>query len=357
MTDHAYAPDWISHPGETILDLLEEKGLTQAEFADRAGFTKKHVNELVKGKSAITADAALRLERVLGSTADFWLNREVRYREALARQEALESHKASLGWLKELPLAEMINFGWVKAFKDKARQLEACLGFFGVNSIEAWRKTYEAPLAAYRASPKFQKKPGSVAAWLRRAELEASSIRCRPYDKGKFRETLHNLRALTNEPEPDLFIPKLVEASAQCGVAIVFLRTPNGCPTSGATRWLTPDKAMLVLSLRHKTNDHLWFTFFHEAGHILLHGKKLVFVDIDGLDGEQEEEANHFSRDLLIPPVEARELATIRGSYVAVEEYAKRIGIAPGIVVGRMQKENILPWSHLNDLKTKYEWA
>ncbi len=81
---YSFSPDWVSTPGDTIVDLLEERGWKQSEFAERIGFTPRHVSQLIHGKSAITEDTALRLERVLGSSARFWMNRESQYREALA---------------------------------------------------------------------------------------------------------------------------------------------------------------------------------------------------------------------------------------------------------------------------------
>ncbi len=93
-----FEPKWpLPPPGDTILDILEEKNWTQAEFADRAGFTIKHASQLVRGKAAITEDTALRLERVFGGNAEFWLSREARYRkEAMARME--EIRKVRCRW-------------------------------------------------------------------------------------------------------------------------------------------------------------------------------------------------------------------------------------------------------------------
>ena len=92
----AFQPDWVSPPGDTISDLLEERGWTQAELANRTGFTTKHINLLITGKAAITEETALKLERVLGSTAQFWLRREAQYREALARNEENEEFRIAL---------------------------------------------------------------------------------------------------------------------------------------------------------------------------------------------------------------------------------------------------------------------
>ena len=362
MTDtvSAFRPDWISAPGDTIEDIIDERGWTQAELAERTGFTRKHVNDLVKGRARVTPDAAERLSRVLGSTTQFWLVREAQYRSAQKRAEDLQLLERWADWLQELPVSWMVKRGWIPQRKRKGEQVEECLRFFEVASVDAWRETYAAPLTAFRASGKFEKKLGAVAAWLRYAERKATGARIASYNAERFRQALRELRSLTNEPEPSAFVPTLVDTCARHGVAVVFAPAPPGCPASGATRWLTADKAMLLLSLRHRSNDHLWFTFFHEAGHLLLHGKKILFVEgLDGLANAREAEADAFARDLLIPPSHAKRLYDMPRplSKAAVRDFAGTVGIAPGIVVGRLQKEKVLPWTHMNDLKVRYAWV
>ena len=222
----AFQPDWVSPPGETLADALDEQGLTQADLAERTEFSKKHVNDLVRGRAAISADTAMRLEAVVGGAARFWLARESQYREALARRARLDSLKADADWLKLLPLNEMVSFEWVRRFSHLGAQVEECLRFFGVVSVEAWRGIWREPLAAFRASEKFDKKVGAVAAWLREAERRASAQRCDPFDKAGFRRALGELRSLVLEPDPKLFLPELVRRCAQVGVAVVFVPAP-----------------------------------------------------------------------------------------------------------------------------------
>ncbi|MFV8753183.1 ImmA/IrrE family metallo-endopeptidase [Nannocystaceae bacterium ST9] len=363
MTDsNSFSPDWISPPGDTIEDLLEERGWTKAEFALRTGFTAKHVNELLKGRVPITADAAERFSRVLGSTPEFWLVREARYQAALARRKTSEVANDDAGWLKELPLAWMRKKKWVKTFEHRGEQVKECLSFFEVASVSIWRECYAAPVVAFRASAKFEKKVGAIASWLRKGEIETQEIECKPFDKVGLKETLTDLRVLTREEDPGVFGPKLVELCAANGVAVAFVPAPPGCPVSGATRWLTADKAMLLLSLRHRSNDHLWFSLFHEIGHLLLHGKKLLFIEgLDGLDDEHETEANLFAGRVLISDQDVRRLHEIAKTSRVLEPqiaaFAVEIGVAPGIVVGRMQKEGWLTWQQMNGLKVRYEWA
>ena len=362
MTDTAdqFEPKWVSPPGHTIVDLLEERGWSQTEFAERIGYTSKHVSLLTNGKASITEDTAFRLERVLGGTVDFWLSREAKFREAVAREDQLESLRAQVGWLSELPLAHMIKYGWITSVSDKARQVSQCLTFFGVASVDTWRSRYVRPLslAAFKASPKYEKNVAAVAAWLRQGEKCATALECGQFDRQGFLAELYELRKLTNETDPGIFVAKLTEACARVGVAVVIQPAPTGCPVTGATKWLTKDKALLMLSLRYRSNDHLWFAFFHEAAHILLHGKKMFFLEIlGGMDGINEEEADEFARDFLIRPEHAESLRFLAHRAAEVTAFANKIGVAPGIVVGRMQHDGVLPRNYLNKLKVRYQWT
>lgn len=350
-----FRPDWISPPGDSIADLLEEQGWNQSAFAERMGYTEKHISLLINGKAAITEDSAFKLERVTGMPAGFWLSREAQYREAIARIDEERSLAGEVAWLRDLPVRHMIQHGWIREFPDTGAQVAECLRFFGVASTKAWQSSYQEPIAAFRASKRFSIDAAATATWLRQGERAAGSVETQPYDKAKFRASLSLIRELANEHDPRVFAPRLVEICAQAGVAVVFAAAPKGCPVSGATKWLTPTKALLMLSLRHKSNDHLWFSFFHEAGHLLLHGKRMMFIDIEGkLEDEQEDEANKFATETLIPASFNGTLAELPATEAAVLGFAQTVRIAPGVVVGRMQKEGLLSWNKLNHLKVRY---
>jgi HTH-type transcriptional regulator/antitoxin HigA len=353
-----FTPQCASPPGDTISDLLEEKGWKQSEFAKRTGYTTKHINQLIKGDAAVTETTALILEKVLGSSARFWLTREAQYREALARKKETDQLEADIDWLDELPVNDMIRLGWISKARTKAETVLNCLKFFNVASVAAWRKRCLIEVTAFRASPNVEKKAGAIAAWLCEGERRAAQIACSPFNRNNFQAELQNIRTLTLQRGPREFVPRLVEACAKHGIAVVFLPAPKGCPASGATRWISPEKAMLLLSLRYKSNDALWFTYFHEAGHLLLHGKKLLFLEVtEPPNREDEDKADRFARDILIPPSDARRLRDLGYREEAVEEFAHQIGVAPGIVVGRMQNEKLIPYSHLNSLKIRYRWS
>ncbi|HSB82533.1 MAG TPA: ImmA/IrrE family metallo-endopeptidase, partial [Candidatus Methylomirabilis sp.] len=141
-------------------------------------------------------------------------------------------------------------------------------------------------------------------------------------------------------------------------VAVVFVPELPKLRISGAARWVSPRKALIQLSLRYKTNDHLWFSFFHETGHILLHGKRSVFIDDGNASDGEEAEANVFAANLLVPPAVYELLkATSPPSEPAVLRASKEAGVAPGVIVGRLQHDGLLRYDQMNHLKERFTWV
>lgn len=95
MAENQYVPDEVSPPGETLSEVLAEHGITQADLAERTGRPRKTIDEIIKGKAAITPETAIQLERVLGVPATFWNRRERQYREHLAKREEILRHAIS----------------------------------------------------------------------------------------------------------------------------------------------------------------------------------------------------------------------------------------------------------------------
>lgn len=355
--ENEYLPSDVSPPGETLREVLEERQITQTELARRMGRPKKTISEIVNGKAAITPATALQLELVLGISARFWNAREQHFREYLARRQQQEELERRGEWAKVFPYSAMVKEGLVEYAKEKPGKVKNLLSYFGVSTPEQWNEVHSLPLAAYRRSTAFEADSGALAAWLRAGVLEAEGIACGEFDRDSFLQAMASTRALTREP-PEVFQPALVDFFSNAGVAVTFVPQLPKSRVSGATRWLSPTKAMIQLSLRYNTDDHLWFTFFHEAAHVLLHGKRLVFLEAGKHEGELEEEANEWAADFLIPPVDFAEIAdrSVYSKQLLIE-YADRLGIAPGILVGRLQHEGLLPHSHCNDLKRRFEWV
>lgn len=356
-----YQPDEVSPPGDTLAEVLESLGMSQAELAERMGRPKKTINEIVRGKAELTPATALQLERVLRIPSDVWLALERNYRAFLARQAEEVTFRNDVDWIRKFPTREMIRNGWIQDVRGETAMLRELLSFFGAATPAACDEVNAGMLPAFRRSSRIQANPGAIAAWLRRGELEARNIQCLPFDRDVFLRNLGEVRKLT-QCEPDVVMERTRALCAVAGVAVVFVPGTTKMTASGAARWLARDKACLQLSLRHKSDDHLWFSFFHEAGHLLLHSKVNGFLDWSNAGSESEayeDEANAFARDFLIPPDRFAEFVGAHQHELTeqrIERFADSIGIAPGIVVGRLQHDKLLPFSAFSHLKQFFEW-
>lgn len=202
---------------------------------------------------------------------------------------------------------------------------------------------------------------GAISAWLRQGEIEGEKILCRPFNKEQLLKSLNKIRALTLESNPEIFIPELTSLCADCGIAIVFVKPFPKVPVYGASCWLNPEKALIQLSLRGKTADILWFTIFHEIGHIIKHSKKEFFIEIDDKNikkSTEELEADEYAAENLIPSSSLsgwlKQLDKINSR--EIYKFANQLNIAPGILVGRLQYMRHVKYSDFNKFKFRYEW-
>lgn len=353
---YKFDPDYVSPPGATLKEVLESMGISQSDLAARMGMTDKTISQIINGIAPITVDTAYKLELVLGIPASFWNRLELAYRERLTHIEETSKLQADIAWLKEVPVAELVERGFVEPSKDKLGLVRQLLEFFGVSSVEAWRNVLRDSEIQYRGGAAHKKYPGYVAAWRRIGVLQAQEVATEPFDAQEFIKALKKVRSMTTTTASE-WTEAMPPVCAAAGVAVVLTPEIPGASISGAARWLTKDKALIQVSLKYKTDDQIWFSFFHEAGHILKHGKKQVFIDYGySNDDAAEREANEFARDFLIPPEYAHRLPQLVRNRTLVKEFATELRISPGIVVGRLQHDGLLYPSAFNNLKRKFEW-
>jgi HTH-type transcriptional regulator/antitoxin HigA len=353
------AKSLLSPPGDTIQEHIDHIGMSQAELAERMGRPKEKINDIIKGREPVTTSTAFQLEKVLGIPASFWLNREKTYRKELYELQQQEVHEKEKDWLSGFPIHIMRKFGWLPNTNEKHVLVDSMLKFFGLASPSEWEYIYvKAKVSvAFRVSLAHTQSPHAISAWLRRGEIQAKEIEIAEFDKKKFKDALTEIKELAFLM-PDDFIYQLQSICARCGVALVFTQNLPKAPISGATRWFL-SKPLIQLSGRFKTNDHFWFTFFHEAAHIILHGKKDIFLEnVEGteIDQGKEEEANTFAAKFLIEDKDWKEITSnLPLMPFQIERYAQKLRVAPGIIVGRLQHEDLVSKSSGNELKTKIE--
>jgi HTH-type transcriptional regulator/antitoxin HigA len=357
-----FAPMWAIPPGQTISDLMKSKGIGSTRLAHLVDMTADDFDNLLTGKFALTERVASRLEAVLGASTSFWLRREEQYRNQLAElTEGVDPENVDYKfWLKSLPVKQMQSLGWVESTRDKMERLRKLLDFFDVPNLDAWRRTYVDLKAAtaFRTTDAYLEDAPATAAWLRQGELQAERIECSKWSSERFEAQLTKIRSLTQIAAPSEFLPKLQMLCAEAGVAVVIVKAPQGCRASGATFFANPNKAVLLLSFRYLSDDQFWFSFFHEAAHLILHwdADLLILETSESPKSPREEEANVFAAEQLIPPELQRRLHEAAKSLKGIMRLARDAGVSYGIVVGQMQFRGLIRRDRYNRLKSRYKW-
>lgn len=357
-TRYEYNPDYAVPPGEILQERLDMKKMSQAELARRCDRSTKLISEIISGKAPIEANTALELEKVLGLKAEIWVKIDREYRLFNARKEVREANSQNLNWCKNFPLKEMASFGLIEDQKNLDTSLIDLFSFFGVASKSAWQTKYASENIAFRHSETFDSNLYAIRVWLRIGEKIAEDLWLPEYQETEFRKAVHKIRTLTSAPFDDA----LEQATRLCndaGVTFSVSKPFESMKLHGAAWWLSPKSPIIQLTARHMTDDQFWFSFFHEAAHILLHAKRNVFLDDTSSNCDDEEtEANRWAENILIPKSAWTSFSkTLPKSKVQVLKFANEQNIAPGIIVGRLQREGIIPYSNLNKLKVPLTWT
>jgi HTH-type transcriptional regulator / antitoxin HigA len=356
MTNTRLWPDIAIPPGELLAETLESLGMSQADLARRTGRPVQAINEIVRGAKEITPETALQLERVLGVPAHIWTRLEADYRYNRVRLKDAKHLEDEVPLAEKYPYKEMAQHGWVSPTKDPVAMVQELLRFFRVSSLRHL-ETRELSVV-WRKSAKVTISREALLAWLAKGEREAEEQNITaPFDRDQLQRRIPELRRATRD-DPQGFEPRIRSLFAECGVALAFVPHLKRTGAHGATQWLG-SRALVQLSVRYRWSDIFWFSLFHEVGHLLLHHRKGIFVNPEGAEKSFEERAaDDFAQDTLIRS--DRYLQFVRSCFGrpsadAVERLARELDIAPSIVVGRLQYEKVLPPTHLNQLRPRFE--
>jgi len=355
-TNHYYASDLAVPPGEYLQEVINDLGMSQTELAERMGRPVQAVNEIIRGEKAITPETAIQLGDVTGVPSHLWNGLEAEYRLVLAQYKENQRMESEITLVGEFPYSEIAKHGFLKKTRILVERVMELRRFFGVASLYNL-ETVDDYEPAFRQGKGGKASPYALIAWLRMAEIEAKAVECAAFSGIALKAVLPEIKALTRE-NPDSFLPKLRRLLAGCGVAFILQPHLPKTYAHGATFFLG-DKAVLLMSIRGAWADVFWFSLFHEIGHVVLHSKRQRFLENGATDPalqRQEDEADSFARELLIPAkrwgkfVEER-----RFSEKHIQAFADEIGVAPGIVTGFLQHNRHLPHAY-HTLRIKYQW-
>ena len=335
-------------PGATIREQLEDRGMSQKEFASRMNMSEKHISKLVNGEVQLTTDVAIRLETVLGVPAQFWIRLEAVYREKLLKHEAEANMESNIEIARQFPYNEMAQYGWVPATRKAAEKAENLKRFFEVVDLTLLEDQQITKIACRRLAVT-KKSDLALMAWAQEAKLLARDIETEPINIKKLETEIPAIRACTKE-SPSAFAEDIAARLAACGIALVYLPSLKGSFLHGAT-FTDGKKIVTGITARGADADRFWFSLFHEMAHIILGH----INNANGLTDADEREADKWAGDILIP-ADAYVSFKRRGEFYekAILNFANEQSIAPGIVVGRLQKDGMIEHNRLNHLKEQY---
>ena len=364
-----------NYPRTFLEKILLDEGMPQIELSKRTGISTKTINSIVKGTAPFSPETALSFEMVLRKPASEWLKLEADYQLQKVNELKEDNLTKELSFLDDINTNDIIKAGWIPRESSNLEKLKRLYEFFGISSKAQLSPVWSQLEVNYRTSTVYKKKHYNIMAWLRQGEVEAKNITCEPYSVKAFKGALTKCRNLTTKKFEDCYV-QIQELCRKSGVAVVFVKELPGVATSGAAHWVDKEKAIIQLSLRGKADDKFWFNFFHEAGHILLHGRKEQFIDNNGkgqstakdrdaatpYDTEEnklkEAEADAFSANFLIPKKDFDAFA-IKGCFdkESILRFAKMQSISPGIIVGQLQNRGYVGWSSsIGRLKSRYDF-
>ncbi len=358
-----FQPDWASPPGDTICRLATAGNIPIHELAERIGFEEDVFAGIMEGRVAICDEIADALSSELGASRQFWSER---YNQFLADRERIASSAPAQSittWGQSFPVRALRELGWLPKGSRGERLSEDILQFFGCDSINTWNERYSAGIGqvAFRTSFAFEADEMATLAWLRVGEIQCEGLTLARFSARDFKKRLPELKKLCALKRPEVFFPKLQQACAENGVGLVSSKAPKGCRASGATWTNTKGNPVILLSFRYLSEDHFWFTFFHEAAHVVLHGTD--HISVDGGDPSPlgaslfEDEADTFAQDALVVAEIRNELFNTVPTRPHVRRIARRAGVTPGIIVGQLQKARVLKPHQFNELKRRYKWG
>ncbi len=348
--------NWVSAPAVTMLAQMRRRGVPAELLSAALDGGVARLRALLEGSEAIDPATAEVLASLLGAGREFWLRRQHQFDEHLDRALRRLTADEAERWLKRAPLPGASRRDDAAPRDVRLRRL---VTFYNVSGPAEWERRYGGQRGAvvFRTSPTFATREGPTALWLRRGEIAAGLITTMPWNREIMLASLPEVRRLSGVRQLDRCLPALRALLAAAGVALVVELPPEGCRASGAARFVEPGKAMLLLSLRYRSDDHLWFTILHELGHLVLHSDG-AFVDEEGLGGDiREEEADRFAAEAIVPPARIAELRSLTPRHRDVTRFAVSAGVAPGLIVGQLQHLGLLGRDRLNFLKRRFDTA
>lgn len=355
------SPELLIHPGETLAEVLEDRNMRPAELALRTGVTPKHISKVLNGKASITAEFAAKLEYALNIEASFWLNLQSEYdleKAIYEDQNSISEDEVEIA--KDLTdiwkyLVNHKVFSPIRHYRDRVVYLRSFLDVSNLTLIPRLQQN-----AVFRKATHTSIDPYVLFAWKKLCTMTVSeSTVSNSLDLEKLMQYLPKIKSLMFE-EINSAIIQLKQLFCECGIHFTVIQNFRGAPVQGYIEKTAEGNLLLCLTIRGKRADIFWFTLFHEIAHILNRDyEKKDYIDYSFDEAtEREHRANESAGNMLIDPVLYQEFIQ-SGRFeqrTAIQQFASQNSVPNYIVVGRLQKEEHIPWSAFQDMIVSYEW-
>jgi HTH-type transcriptional regulator/antitoxin HigA len=353
------SPELLIHPGETLREVIENRNMNQKELALRTGFSEKQISKVLNGKCPIRSQFAMALETALGIDAMFWLNLQANYdieSSALNQTDTVEAEEIDI----LLDLKQIAAY-WQKSRilpncddkRERVLQLRNILGVKNLTIIPDLQFS-----AAFRTSTSNAANPYVLFAWMKMCEMAVTQqiLSCQ-LNTQLLRDSLQSLKNLMFA-DVRAMQKKLTQILGKCGIKFGIVPNFRGAPIQGFIRKNDNEEMVLCMTIRQKFADIFWFSFFHEVGHILNGDVLTHFIDYSEITDERERRADEFAKEVLIPTGEYKNFLE-KGDFSLgyIEKFAASVDVPPYIVIGRLQKEKLLPYSRFSREKPRFEWV
>lgn len=348
------------HPGYYIKDMIKDMEISQDEFSKRLGVSGKTVSKLINGKINLSNDVALQLSTMFGTSTEMWLNLQNSYDIKCLEIEQEKQLDSEKDLLKLIDYKYFVKLGFIEDTRNPLEKIKNLCAFFKISKLNILLN--QDILVNYRSCSESLSEKNIVnsKAWLQTAINIGKDMESNPFNKSKLEKHIPEIREMTLQ-SPEVFLPRLKEIFDECGVNFVLLPHLKNSGINGAVTWINSQKVILALNDRRSFADTFWFSLFHEIKHVLQQKHKLTLISfnskkIDQLDKYLEDEADLFAQETLIPDNSYKHFVTKSNfTEYQIREFAKQINIHPGIIVGRLQKDDYIDYSRFNNLREKYK--
>ena len=344
-----------SSPGRILKKELDARGWTQKDFAEIIGRPEQVISEIINGTKQITPETAIEFSRAIGTSPEFWHNLEANYQLWLAYKSGdVKPIERRAQLFKLVPVSELKKKGWLPNTTNFNELEKSYLDLMGIKSVDT------VPTCPVFKRQSVVREGGILpeVIWIKRIEKLISGQKLKKYDPDRFRDAINDLLELCLTSEGVKPVPKFF---LEHGIHFAIAPHLNGTKIDGAY-FKFKNSPVIALSLRYDRIDSFWFTLMHEVAHLISDNAGNIIEttrDRDNAVSDLEKMADEIASDWLVEDKKYKAFVAETRPFFSkskITEFANQINRHPGLVLGRLQYDGLVPWKNLRNLTPKVKY-